>query len=249
MEDQSGTTSLVEYAAGTTIGSRREANEDAFGIFADSNIFVVADGCGGRSSGKSAANLTVANFARAHEATDVGPAEADPLARAVLAANADVLRAAQSDAKLQGQGATVCAVRVSPRTVSIVHVGDCRVGRCSDGRLDWLTEDHCLVSELRRSGAPPEEIARVAEVHSTVLTRAVGVRETLAVDLTYRPAVVGDLYLLCSDGLTRSVSQARISELLSARRALRERCTALLDESESAGGHDNATIVLLRLRS
>ena len=75
-------------------------------------------------------------------------------------------------------------------------------GRCRDGRLDWLTEDHSLVSELRRSGASLKEIARAAEVHSTVITRAVGVGEKLAVDLTYHPAISSDLYLLCTDGLT-----------------------------------------------
>jgi len=141
-------------------------------------------------------------------------------------------------------------VRVSPRLVSIVHVGDCRVGRCREGHLDWLTEDHSLVSELRRSGALPEEIARIAEVHSTVITRAIGVGKAPAVDLTYHPAISGDLYLLCTDGLTRQVAQARISELLCAgAQNLHERCTALLDASESEGGSDNTTVLLLRLRS
>ena len=250
MDDQSGRTSLVEYAAGTTTGSRRGINEDAFGVFEERNVFVVADGCGGRSSGRSAANLTVASFADPHPVSDLELTEADPLALAVLKANADVLREGQTKPELAGQGATVCVVRVSPRAVSIVHVGDCRVGRCRDGRLNWLTEDHTLVSELRRSGAPAEEIARVPEVHSTVLTRAVGVRENLAVELTYHPATSGDLYLLCSDGLTRSVAQARISEMLCAgEHSLRERCAALLDASESAGGDDNTTVLILRLCS
>lgn len=250
MEDRSGRTSLVEYAAGTTTGSCREVNEDAFGVFEERNIFVVADGCGGRSSGRSAANLTVASFEDPHPAWDLGLTEADPLALAVLKANADVFREGQTTAERRGQGATMCAVRVSPKTVSIVHVGDCRVGRCRGGRLDWLTEDHCLVAELRRGGAPPEEIARVAEAHSTVLTRAVGVHEALAVELTYHPAITGDVYLLCTDGLSRDVAQARISDLLcDGERSLRERCADLLDASEAAGGRDNTTVLLLQLRS
>ena len=250
MEEQSGATPLVEYAALTTVGSCREVNEDAFGVFEEGNVFVVADGTGGRSSGRSAADLTVACFDHRRPVGDLGIAGADPLALAVLEANALVLRESQTKAELKGQGATVCGVRVSARSVSVVHVGDSRVGRYRDERLAWLTEDHSLLSELRRSGTPPEDLARVAEIYPTVITRAVGVGEELAVDLTYHPASSGDLYLLCTDGLTRQVPHARISELLCVGAlSLRERCAALLEASESAGGHDNATVLLLRLRS
>jgi protein phosphatase len=90
----------------------------------------------------------------------------------------------------------------------------------------------------------------VGQTHSTVIMRAVGVTEQVAVDLSYHPAAPGDLYLLSTDGLTRHVDHARISELVgNAERSLRERCTALLDASETAGGHDNTTIVLVRFRS
>jgi PPM family protein phosphatase len=250
MEEQSGTTSLLEYAAGTTIGSCREVNEDALGAFPQDHVFVVVDGCGGASSGETAAELTVACFAHLHPAGDLGPTELDPLASAVLTANANVFRAGQTKAESRGHGATLCAVRVSASAVSIVHVGDCRVGRLRDGHLAWLTEDHSLVAELRKTGAPPEEIVRAGRDHPTVITRAVGGTEDMAVDLTYHPAVPGDLYLLCTDGLTRQVAHTRISALLGAGApSLRERCTALLDASESAGGRDNATVLLLRLRS
>jgi PPM family protein phosphatase len=250
MDERQGRTSLVEYATGTTTGSCREVNEDAFGVFEESNVFVVADGCGGRSFGKSAANLTVASFAHPRPPEEFGLAEADPLALGVLTANARVLREASTGAERRGQGAALCAGRVSPRAVSIVHVGDCRVGRCREGRLDWLTEDHSLLSELRRSGASPEGVARVTELHSTVITRAVGVRDALVVDISYQPASLGDIYLLCTDGLTRSVSRAQINELLCVDEwPLRRRCAALLAASESAGGRDNATVLLLELRS
>jgi protein phosphatase len=134
--------------------------------------------------------------------------------------------------------------------VSIVHVGDCRVGRQREGRLAWLTQDHSLISELQKDGALADEIARVGENHATVITRVVGVAEHVAVDLSYHPALPEDIYLLCTDGLTRHVDHARISELAGdAARSLRERCTALLDASEAAGGHDNTTVLLFRLRS
>lgn len=249
MNERSGRTSLVDYAAAATPGSRRSVNEDAFGIFEGDNVFVVADGCGGRSSGRDAADRTVACFGALRRSADLGIAGADPLALAVLHANADVYQAAKIDPNLMGQGATVCAVRMSPGWVSIVHAGDCRVGRSRDGRFEWLTEDHSPLAEARRIGSTPEELAG-AEQHSTVVMRAVGTRETLAVDLTYQPAMFGDIYLLCTDGLTRHVPQTHILDLLSiGTTSLRERCSALLEASETAGGHDNATVIVLQLRS
>jgi serine/threonine protein phosphatase PrpC len=248
MQGQSGRTSLVEYAAATTTGACRVDNEDAFGVFERSHVFVVVDGCGGRSSGKSAANLAVKSFAD-HPAAMSGVAEMDPLALAVLAANADVFQGGQDNAQSRGQGATLCAVRVSPKMLSVVHVGDCRVGRFREGRLDWLTQDHSLEAELRKSGASAEDVASVAEDHSNVVVRAVGPAEDLSVDLAYHSTKAGDLYVLCSDGLTRQVARDHIAELLTGGAlSLSERCTALLAASESAGGQDNATVLLIQLR-
>jgi PPM family protein phosphatase len=249
MDAQSGRTALVEYAAGTTTGARRVENEDAFGIFETTHVFVVADGCGGRSSGRRAANLAVASFAAPPQVKDTDLDLVDPLALAVLAANAAIFREAQTKAEARGQGAALCAARLSPKTISIVHVGDSRVGRCREGDFTWLTEDHTLLWEVRRSGASAQKLAQAAE-HASVVTRAVGTQETVTVDLAYHPLSAGDLYLLCSDGLNAQVSNAQISELLlGGTRSLGERSAALLDASESAGGNDNATVILLRVRT
>lgn len=249
MEGRSGRTALVEYAAATTLGARRLENEDAFGIFEASHVFIVADGCGGRSSGRRAAHLTVANFAALPPVEDSEHDLVDPLTLAVLAANTSVFQEAQTKAEARGQGATVCAARLSPRRISIVHVGDCRVGRCREGHFEWLTEDHTLLSELRRAGVSEQELAQAAD-HASVVTRAVGVRETVAADLAHHPLYPGDVYLLCSDGLSAQVSQTQLSELLlGGTRSLVERGVALLDASESAGGNDNATLILLRVRA
>lgn len=145
MKGQSGATSLVEYAAGTTTGARRVLNEDAFGVFEDHHLFVVVDGCGGTSSGEKAATRTIVTFAQPL-ARDL----MDPLASAILTANADIYREGQTNAEWKGQGAALCAVRVSAAIVSLAHVGDCRVGRYRQGRLAWLTEDHSLVAERRK---------------------------------------------------------------------------------------------------
>lgn len=247
MEAQGGETALVEYAAATAAGARRVDNEDAFGIFERSHVFVVADGCGGGASGKIAADLTVKSFASPGAASS-GVADVDPLVLAALVANADVLEEGRVNARRRGLGATVCAVRVSPDLLTIVHVGDCRVGCFGAGGLHWLTEDHLLETELRRSGASAELMASASESWN-VVTRAVGVRQDLSVDLTYHPTKAGDLYLLCSDGLTTQVAHDEIAKVLGAAgMSLSERCAALLAACESAGGHDNATVLLMQLR-
>jgi protein phosphatase len=249
MEGRSGGTALVEYAAATTTGAYRVDNEDAFGVFETSHVFVVADGCGGGSSGRSAADRAIASFAVRPPSNGSDLDLLDPLACAVLAANSDIFRDGQVKPEARGAGATLCAARLSSRTLSIVHVGDCRVGRCREGRFEWLTEDHTLLPALRRSGASAQELEQAADRTSAV-TRAVGVSEHLAVDLAYHPLNAGDLYLLCSDGLSAQVSRAQIAELLlGGPRSLGELSFALLEASESAGGHDNATLILLRVRA
>jgi PPM family protein phosphatase len=250
---QHGSTAIVDYAGGTTLGARRDVNDDAFGVFEGNNVFAVVDGCGGYSPADSAARLTIESFRRVSQGQVTGIDGlngADPLAVAVLHANVEVLRAADANPLLKGQAATVCAARAFKRWIAIAHVGDCRVGRYRDGGFTWLTEDHCLVAELRKSGAPAEEIEEKAKIFSTILMRAVGVQEPLSIDVSYHPTAPGDVYLLCSDGLSRHVESSRISELLGVHsRRLQTCCAALLEASEQAGGHDNATVILLGMRA
>jgi protein phosphatase len=250
---QHGSTSIVDYAGGTTLGARRDVNEDGFGVLEGDNVFAVVDGCGGSSPAESAARLTIESFRRVFQGRVTGIdglSGADPLAVAVLHANGEMLRAAVTNPLLRGQAATVCAVRAFERWVAIAHVGDCRVGRYRDGGFSWLTEDHCLIAELRKSGASAQEIEEKSTSFSTILMRAVGVQEPLSVEVSYHPTAPGDVYLLCSDGLSRHVEQRRISELLGAHaRSLQTCCAALLEASEQAGGHDNATVILLGTRA
>ncbi|MEZ4222231.1 MAG: protein phosphatase 2C domain-containing protein [Polyangiaceae bacterium] len=245
-----GGTALFEYCAGTTLGSCREVNEDAFAVFARQNALVVVDGCGGVSSGASAAWLAVAQIERVlagESDADAGPADADVLARAVLSANTVVLHDGQQHRERRGQGATLCAVRIMPGWVAVAHVGDCRVGRHRGSEFSWLTQDHSLAAEMQKSGAPEEQIEQAQRDHSTVVTRAVGVGESLAVDVSYHPTREGDVFLLCSDGLARHVAHARVSSLIAEDSGLTARCDALLAASEAAGGWDNATVILARV--
>lgn len=245
VDTESGTTSLVEYAAATATGGRRTVNEDSFGIFPDRNVFVVADGCGGVASGRPAANLAVDCFSNI---ADGDGTLSDPLARAVVLANTTVLDRATQNRHQRGMGAALCGLRLEPSQATIVHVGDCRVARLFD-HLEWLTKDHTLAAALRSSGASAEQIREVEELHPTVLTRAIGTREDLQVDIQTHEVDAGEHILLCSDGLSRNVEESVICKVaLDRSLTLPQRCQRLLDAAESVGGYDNTTVVLLYLK-
>ncbi len=196
---ESGQTTLVEYAGSTITGSCREVNEDTFGILHETDTFLVLDGCGSASSGENAAILTVACFKEVlgqRPAHHSDLATAEPLAVAAIRANESIFKEGQTNPGRKGEGAALCALRVFEGWIALAHVGDCRIGRYRDGTLTWLTENHSLVAEMRRSGAPPDEIARIGETHPTVITRAVGVAKNVPVDLSYHPYRAGDLYVL-----------------------------------------------------
>lgn len=253
MDRKSGKTGLVEYAAGTTIGSRRQANEDAFGVYEESQLFVVADGAGGVGfTGATSAKLAVeafSAFSRDAETAPLGPPNADPLVRSILHADAAVRRLIEEDPRAEGTSAALVAGQVSKSWARIVHLGDCRAGKVHDNALTWLTEDHSLPAAMRRSGASAEEIKQVAPYHSTVITRVLGPLGAGGIDVTYQPVESGDIVLLCSDGLFRQVEHSAIARLAGNKsRQLMERCSDLLDETEKAGGKDNATVILVEVQ-
>lgn len=259
-----GSTSLLEYAGGSTTGAARDANEDAWSAFAAANAFVVVDGAGGGGTTPSAASLTVEAFGRTLSAPGAAtsssanegasselPADLrpDPFAAAMLRANAELLAEGARNPEVRGQAAAVCAARFSRGWMAVAHAGDCRVGQFRDGRFGWLTEDHSLVAELRKRGAPPDKLRQTSTAHPNVITRAIGFDGQLPVEVSYHPTRAGDLYLLCTDGLSRHVELATIARLLGeAPQRLDGRCAALLEATEAAGGSDNATVVLVKVR-
>ena len=168
------------------------------------------------------------------------------LAANALAANARIHELSQSNAEHAGMGTTLTAVYVGAEEVAIAHVGDSRAYCLRDGELLRLTDDHSLVDELIREGRlTPEE----AEEHPqrSIITRALGPEETVEVDTRSFRARAGDVYLLCSDGLTSMVPEARLAEILSANRRLHDAGEALIAEANRAGGRDNITVILLRV--
>ena len=234
---------VAEQYAGTDTGLQRRANEDS--LLARSPLFVVADGMGGAQAGEVASRIAVESF------QDGLPQEAsaeEGLVAHALAANARIHRLSRENAEQAGMGTTLTAVYVGEDDVAIAHVGDSRAYCLRDGELLRLTDDHSLVDEMIREGRlTPEE----AEEHPqrSIITRALGPEETVEVDTRSFRARPGDIYLLCSDGLTSMVPEARIAEVLlrHVHVPLREAGEALIAEANGAGGRDNITVILLRL--
>jgi serine/threonine protein phosphatase PrpC len=232
---------VAEHYTGTDTGLQRRANEDS--LLARSPLFVVADGMGGAQAGEVASRLAVESF---HDGLGDPASPEERLAVNARAANARIHELSQSNAEHAGMGTTLTAVYVGPEEVAIAHVGDSRAYCLRAGELLRLTDDHSLVDELIREGRlTPEE----AEEHPqrSIITRALGPEETVEVDTRSFRARDGDVYLLCSDGLTSMVPESRLAEVLNAHRRLRDAGEALIAEANRAGGRDNITVILLRL--
>jgi PPM family protein phosphatase len=229
--------------AKTDTGRQRRSNEDR--VFEQSPLFAVADGMGGARAGEVASKIVVDTFGESQGLPGSGSVE-ERLATVVREANARIHELAQADADRAGMGTTVTAAYVGDDAVSIAHVGDSRAYRWRDGKLERLTTDHSLVEELKRRGRITEE---EAEEHpqKSVITRALGPEAAVEVDTLTYPARPGDVFLLCSDGLTGMVPEDRIAEILAEAPDLGEAGQTLIREANERGGRDNITVVLFRL--
>ncbi|MHB1808191.1 MAG: Stp1/IreP family PP2C-type Ser/Thr phosphatase [Solirubrobacteraceae bacterium] len=232
---------VAEQYAATDTGLARRANEDS--LLARSPLFVVADGMGGAQAGEVASRLAIETF----EELDGDFAEpADALSAFAQTANARIFELAHDDPAHAGMGTTVTAVYVGPEEVTVAHVGDSRAYRLRDGQLLRLTDDHSLVDELIRQGRlTPEE----AEEHPqrSIITRALGPEASVEVDTRSLRACDGDLYMLCSDGLTSMVGERDLALIMSEQTPLKDTGEALIAAANAAGGRDNVTVVLLRV--
>ncbi len=232
---------VTEQYAGTDTGRQRRANEDS--LLARSPLFVVADGMGGAQAGEVASRIAVESF-QAGLPDDRQP-EVE-LAALAHAANARIHELSHSNAEQAGMGTTLTAIYVGEQEVAIAHVGDSRAYCLRDGELLRLTDDHSLVDELMRQGRlTPEEA--VEHPQRSVITRALGPEGAVEVDTRSFQARAGDVYLLCSDGLTTMIGEEEIAELLRDRQSLRAAGEALIAAANQAGGRDNVTVVLVRL--
>jgi protein phosphatase len=235
---------LVTAVGRTDPGLKRKHNEDAYAILEDHHLFVIADGMGRHAAGEVASQLCVEAISEAFRTADFGPARepvlpkrASRLRGAILLANDRILAAANENDAYTGMGTTVVCAYFSQNNqrVYIAHVGDSRCYRLRGGKLVQLTTDHTL-------GA-----AGIKGMSASVLSRAVGIEENVDVDVNMESPLPGDVYLLCSDGLSRMVSSEEIQATLEATKTLEEATKILVDKANQGGGRDNITTILVRV--
>lgn len=244
----------IRSASSTHVGRVRNSNEDHFGAFDDLALYVVADGMGGHAAGEVASLMAVqtvrdAFLEAASDRTLPSGREHDPSRRLVWAieqANQRIYTAGVENQALAGMGTTVAAVWVENDAAYVAHVGDSRVYRLHGPAFDQVTADHSLVNDyLSRGIMTPDEAAAHPMKH--VLVRALGTAPTVSVDVRRIPLEAGDLFLLCSDGLSNVVPVEDLAAILSKPDSahLSAQCQALIDAANRHGGLDNITAVLV----
>jgi serine/threonine protein phosphatase PrpC len=249
----------ISSEALTDVGRKRKGNEDAHSVDAGHKLYVVADGMGGHAAGEVASRIAVDSIgefvvltAGDDEITwpfgldETISYDGNRLKTAIRHANRKVLEATRENAELEGMATTVVAVLVDGDIANIAHVGDSRIYKWSDGEMTLLTSDHSWVNEQIQTGVISPEQARSHPLRN-VVTRALGGRADLLVDIQALPVKSGEVLVLCSDGLTTMLPDEDIVAVLE--RSGGDIATAarnLVDEANERGGEDNITVVLMK---
>lgn len=241
------TSSLLRCASRSHVGRVRLRNEDALRVDAAHGWLVLADGMGGYQGGDVAANLAVDVVLRSLQRDAGVPRDAEAVARiarrAAEDANAEIRRVGVLRPELAGMGATlVVGVFLADKLVC-AHVGDSRLYRYADGRLDLLTRDHTLLQEQVDAGIMRPDEARRSRYRG-MLTRGLGVAPLLDTDIAIHPVREADIFLLCSDGLTDMLDDCEIAAALGDGGELDEMADRLVEAANDNGGRDNISVIL-----
>ena len=266
-------TAVARYTAAalTDRGRKRASNEDAFGYSVEHGIYLVCDGMGGAAAGEIASALAIEEVlrlvterldARPDASRDTHPEPSGSqstslipqIAReAVAAANEAIHSRGQRNPRLSGMGTTLVGVLAgqseADSRVWVLNVGDSRCYRLRQGRIEQISHDHSLVDEQVRMGRMTRAEAARSPMRN-VITRALGTQPSVTPDVFEMEIEPGDLFLLCSDGLTRDLSDEKLECILSTPGStlppLEELCSCLIQAANKAGGHDNITCLLVR---
>jgi protein phosphatase len=248
----------IEVAGETNVGMKRTHNEDNFSIIEDSGLYIVADGMGGHASGEVASKMAVDALKEFFAATAQDPERTWPykmdrskgyeenrLITGIKLANLRIYETAQRDAGKRGMGTTIVVMFAVEDGVYCAHVGDSRGYRVRDGKIEQLTEDHSLLNDyIKMKRLTPEEIANFP--HKNVIVRALGMKDTVKVDTRFESPRAGDVYLLCSDGLSGPVEDPEMLEIIQRHGDLKVAASKLIERANENGGPDNITVVLSR---
>lgn len=249
----------IESGGCTDVGCVRTNNEDSFRIVAPLHLFVLSDGMGGEAHGEVASAMavdTVAVHCQEAENKPSAPvfgetqaglaAKTQRLASAVRLANRTIHKSAEKHPEQRGMGATLTAAWIEGPRLSLAHVGDSRAYLLRAGTLTQLTNDHSLVAEQVRRGILTPQQAETSEMQS-VLLRALGAQPDVDVDADEHVVLERDVLLLCSDGLTRMVTEPEIASTLAIERDPQKAAEQLVQLAKENGGEDNVTVVVVRL--
>jgi serine/threonine protein phosphatase PrpC len=249
----------VRFAGDSNVGMKRAHNEDSFYLPESERLAIVADGMGGHASGEVASRLAVDTISGFFKATQeeqqlTWPFKMDKghrydvnrMITAIKLANLKIHEQAQKDPRCHGMGTTVVSALFLDDALVIGHVGDSRLYRRRDNTFEQITEDHSLLNDyIKMKHLSPEEIA--AFPHKNVIVRALGMKDTVQVDVHVDAPRLGDVYIICSDGLSGMLKDEEISEIAMSERDLDVVCERLISTANKNGGLDNITVVAVRL--
>jgi serine/threonine protein phosphatase PrpC len=249
----------LDVGSRTDVGRVRENNEDSYRVIEPLQLFIVSDGMGGEAHGEIASALAVETVAedcqaslddpQAPPAAETRPgvsARTNRLANALHLANRRIYESALQHPEQRGMGATIVAAWANGPLLSIAHVGDSRIYLLRGGELQQLTADHSLVAEQVRTGLISKQQAEVSELQN-VLTRALGPHAEVPIDAAEHPLQPGDAIVLCTDGLTRMVSDEEIASVVATHPAPQDVADRLVELANENGGTDNITVIVVRL--
>ena len=247
-------------AGASDVGLQREHNEDSFVVLKEYDLYVVADGMGGHRAGDVASKLateTISEFFKSTANDDVTwpfhfdtnlSEEENRLLTGIRVANRQIFERSTRSREYHGMGTTVVGAMFSPRKnrMYIGHVGDSRCYRVREGGIALLTRDHSLVNDYLLAMPDLTEEQR-SELPKNVITRALGMQDQVVVDLQHDDPRPGDVYVLCSDGLSGMVTDEEILKVVSKAADIREACSNLIARANEHGGEDNVTAVLIKI--
>jgi serine/threonine protein phosphatase PrpC len=248
----------IRYAAKTDVGMKRTHNEDYFSLIEDEQLFIVADGMGGHAMGEVASKMaadTLGEFyARTKDEDATWPYKMDRqlsyvenrLVCGIKLANWKIYEAATKDPRCKGMGTTLVASLVNGEKVYFAHVGDSRGYRIRGDQIKQMTRDHSLLEDYKEAKPDMSEDEQRNFPHKNVITRALGMRETVQVDIRSHQIKSGDVYILCSDGLSGMVVDDNIAQIASNAKSLERAVAELVDAANRNGGTDNITTLLLQ---
>jgi len=248
----------IRYAAKTDVGMKRTHNEDYFSLIEDEQLFIVADGMGGHAMGEVASKMaadTLGEFyARTKDEDATWPYKMDRqlsyvenrLVCGIKLANLRIFETSNRDLRYKGMGTTIVSTLVAGDKIYVGHVGDSRVYRVREGGIAQLTRDHSLLEDYKEAKPDMTEEEERNFPHKNVITRALGMRETVQVDIRSHQIKSGDVYILCSDGLSGMVIDNQICQIAANAKSLERAVAELVDAANRNGGTDNVTTLLLQ---